>query len=90
MESARAYVCVYMDRDDNVLHASGAGPVVAIVEVEAFALEDECANAILVEWLECYSGELERWMIYLPGPLRPFVSPLLALFNVTVIVSTLL
>jgi len=30
-----------------VLHALGAAGPVAVVEVEAFALEDECANAIL-------------------------------------------
>lgn len=29
------------------LHASGAAPGVAVVEVEAFALEDEGADAIL-------------------------------------------
>ena len=31
-----------------ILHSAGAAPVVAVVEVEAFALEDECAEAILV------------------------------------------
>jgi len=31
----------------NELHALGAGPVVAVVEFQAFALQDECADAIL-------------------------------------------
>lgn len=30
-----------------VLHASAAAGPVAVVEVEAFALEDECAYAVL-------------------------------------------
>ena len=30
------------------LHAPGATPVVAVVEIETFALQDECADAILV------------------------------------------
>lgn len=31
----------------SVLHSSGAAGPVAVVEVEAFALEDECAHAVL-------------------------------------------
>ena len=31
----------------DVLHALGATPVITVVEVEAFALEDESADAIL-------------------------------------------
>lgn len=31
----------------SVLHSAGAAPVVAVVEFETFALEDECAEAIL-------------------------------------------
>ena len=31
----------------DVLHAAGTAPGVAVVEFESFALEDECAEAIL-------------------------------------------
>lgn len=36
---------------DNILHALGASGPVAIMEIELFALKDECAEAILVDTL---------------------------------------
>ena len=36
-----------LDAEGDVLHSPGAAPVVAVVEVEALALEDECPEAIL-------------------------------------------
>lgn len=38
------------DGTRDVLHASRAAPFVAVVEVEAFALENECTYAIL-RWM---------------------------------------
>ena len=35
------------DSGEDVLHAAGATPVIAVVEVETFALENESAEAIL-------------------------------------------
>lgn len=35
-----------VERED-VLHALGAAPFVAVVEIETFALQDECADAVL-------------------------------------------
>jgi len=40
-----------------VLHALGAARPVAVVEVEAFALEDECADAILEKLSMVRGGE---------------------------------
>lgn len=37
------------EREGDVLHAAGTAPSVAVVEFESFALEDECAEAILVK-----------------------------------------
>ena len=37
------------ESEGNVLHSARAAPVVAVVEVETFALEDECAETILGE-----------------------------------------
>jgi hypothetical protein len=34
-------------KGDCLLHSSRAAPPVAVVDVELFALEDECADAIL-------------------------------------------
>ena len=34
-------------KEGDVLHSAGTAPVIAVVEVETFALEDECAEAIL-------------------------------------------
>ena len=53
-------------RDANILHASRTAPFVAVVKVEAFALEDEGTYAILrlgVSILTCSnSGDL-TWAV---------------------------
>lgn len=36
----------------DVLHAFAAGPAVAVVEVDAFALQDESADAVLIVRLD--------------------------------------
>ena len=38
------------DDGRDALHALRAAPFVAVVEIEAFALQDECTYAILIGW----------------------------------------
>lgn len=39
----------------DILHALRAAPFIAVVEIEAFALEDECTHTIL-RWRSAYTG----------------------------------
>lgn len=45
--SGEANSIVMMKVERDVLHAFRAAPFVAVVEIEAFALQDECTYAIL-------------------------------------------
>ena len=58
------------DKDSrDVLHAFRAAPFVAVVEVEAFALEDERTYAILRWWVSILRGS-KRQRTYLGGRCR--------------------
>ena len=57
---------------EGVLHSLGAAGPVAVVEVEAFALEDECADAILNACQRGF-GAVETQLENSPGRLQLLV-----------------
>lgn len=76
-----------IEREIDVLHALGAAGPVAVVEVEAFALQDEGADAILDgrggSVLVAAWEQAELYVLDLPGLWRLCVLPTLAsLWNV--------
>lgn len=71
----------------DVLHAFGAAPFVAVVEIEAFALKNECTNAIL-RWKSVYRKA--RTAVNILGRSMLFVEPLQASSETTVTVVAFL
>ena len=54
-EAWKGNVSLEIEDGVGILHALRAAPFIAVMEIEAFALEDECTHAILT-WRSVYTG----------------------------------